>query len=321
MVADVAKINAVSLLSENDPLWFRLWTWRHRGSTIDQPAPVGVEECKQYGLDLDPWPLPSHVNRPKARVPADAPAGVWEPVSSGSRRVEVLSSDDMFLRVATPNATDHKLRMQVEFLQECGWPAPELVSFGEDWLATRRIDGVSPDVGGPWVAEMMEAAMGLRERDELRACLRFWRPDTSMLSSVLSDRVVSVLEELAKAVPEENFVSHGDLQCKNVLVREGRLSGIVDFEAVALAPLERDVAIWCTALAGQIGLEAVGAAIRKSGVQVRPLVLAGCLVHSINKAAASAARRFDPAPYVATVEYLAEWLAGDPEQPYRLLNL
>jgi hypothetical protein len=309
----------MSPLNETDPLWLRLWTWRHRGSTIKDLAPVSRDELKPFGLSEDPWPIPSHVNKPKARIPADVPDMVWEPVRSGSRRVEVFCCGDFFLRVNTPNSPDDKIRTQVDFYQQCGYPAPELVSFGDNWLITRRIPGELPTTCGPWLDEVFREVMKLRDREDLRSCLSVWTPKTSMLSSVLDEKTVEVLEGLAALVPEEEFVSHGDLQANNVIVKDDHLKGIVDFEAVALAPIERDVALWLTTLSGQVGLVPLSNALVNSGITVRPLVLAGCVVHSINKAAASATRRFNPDPYIATVAYLAQWLAENPEGPYRLL--
>lgn len=309
----------MSSLHESDSFWLRLWAWRHRGSTIHNLPHLSEEELHLHGLEDDPWPLPSHVNRPEAKIPNGVPPGDWEPVRSGSRRVQVFFCDDLFLRVATPNSHEDRISKQIAFLKECGPPAPELVSYGDYWLITRRIPGSPPTSEGPWLSEMFEEFTRMNRREELLQLLNPWTPETSMLSSVLPSETVVALKDLAGMVPQESFVSHGDLQAQNVLVEDGSLSGIVDFEAVAAAPVERDVAIWLTALMGQVGVDAVRSAFLESGITVRPMVLAGCLVHSINKAAASASRRFDPFPYATTVRCLAEWLVANPEGPYNIL--
>ena len=309
----------MSSLNETDSFWLRLWAWRHRGSTIQDLPFLSKEELHLHGLEDDPWPLPSHINRPEAKIPDGVPSGNWEPVRSGSRRVQVFFCEDLFLRVATPNSHEDRIAKQVAFLKKCGSPAPELVSYGDYWLVTKRISGSSPANGGPWLDEMFEEFKKMNEREELLSLLPSWTPETSMLSSVLPTETVSALKDLADMVPKEFFVSHGDLQAQNVLVADGKLSGIVDFEAVAAAPVERDAAIWLTALMGQVGVDVVRSAFLDSGIRVRPMVLAGCLVHSINKAAASASRRFDPFPYATTVRCLAEWLVANPEGPYNIL--
>jgi aminoglycoside phosphotransferase len=110
------------------------------------------------------------------------------------------------------------------------WPVPEVVGFlqaaGDDWLITRALDGVPmfhPSVG--WsplrVAEALgEILRGLHATDATDCPFGARRPG--------------------------HVLVHGDFCLPNVLVQDGRLSGLVDLGGAGLASPEIDLAagVW-----------------------------------------------------------------------------
>jgi aminoglycoside phosphotransferase len=110
------------------------------------------------------------------------------------------------------------------------WPVPEVVGFfqasGDDWLVTRALEGVPmfhPSVG--WspervAAELGEILRGLHATDASQCPFGHRKPG--------------------------NVLAHGDFCLPNVLVQDGRLSGLVDLGGAGLASPETDLAagVW-----------------------------------------------------------------------------
>jgi len=110
------------------------------------------------------------------------------------------------------------------------WPVPQIVGFfhasGDDWLVTQALDGVPmfhPSVG--WPPERVAAALG----EILRG----------LHATDASDCPFG-------ARKPGNVLVHGDFCLPNVLVHDGKLSGLVDLGGVGLASPEADLAagVW-----------------------------------------------------------------------------
>lgn len=110
------------------------------------------------------------------------------------------------------------------------WPVPRVVGFfhesGDDWLITGALDGApicDPSVG--WPAQ--------RVAEELGAILR------TLHATESAGCPFGVLTP-------GNVLTHGDYCLPNVLVRDGRLSGLVDLGGAGLANPEVDLAagVW-----------------------------------------------------------------------------
>jgi len=110
------------------------------------------------------------------------------------------------------------------------WPVPELVGFfhanGDDWLVTHALDGVP----------MFHTSVG-------------WPPDrvAAELGSILRTLHATDAADCPFGVKKAGHVLvHGDYCLPNVLVTEGRLSGLVDVGGVGLASPEVDLAagVW-----------------------------------------------------------------------------
>jgi hypothetical protein len=201
---------------------------------------------------------------------------------------------------------------------------PRLVAEGENWLVTERLAGVRPSKPGAWVESL---ALFVRTfLDPLPASLAgslSWREplDVAPLVAVAGVDVVDAIQ--SSACPgEATRPTHGDLHAGNVLVNAaGELVGVLDFETVALAPPECDVAKWLTVLSAQSGIDAARTATRLAyplGIDCR--VLHDELLRELVIAASTALSREEPAPYCATVRFLAESLAEDATLPARLLG-
>ncbi len=309
-----------TLLSLNDPLWLRVWIWRNKGNTVEVLPPLDPEELSDAGLQQDPWPTPAHINRPKARIPVKVPRRDWVQVDGGSRDAEVFSSEDLFLRVATVNMTGEKVVRQAKLYEACGYPAPKVVASGENWMVTERVDGTHPTEPGEWVDSLAETVLGLRQKEKMRPLLTVLEPLTNSLENVLPSNLFRELHSIAKQVPLSQNISHGDLHTKNLFTKNNKIAGIIDFESAALAPLEKDTALWLTTLAGQTGIETVTQLLQSIGEPIDPMVLTGCLVHYLNEMATGALKRFDPQPYLLTVNYLAQQLAENPTQAADLIT-
>ncbi|HKC19253.1 MAG TPA: phosphotransferase [Candidatus Dormibacteraeota bacterium] len=110
------------------------------------------------------------------------------------------------------------------------WPVAEVVGFihesGDDWLVTRALDGLplsDPSIGWPAV----------RAAQELGAILR------SLHATDAADCPFGVRRP-------GHVLTHGDYCLPNVLVQDGRLSGLVDVAGAGLASPEVDLAagVW-----------------------------------------------------------------------------
>jgi kanamycin kinase len=110
------------------------------------------------------------------------------------------------------------------------WPVPEVVGFlqdaGDDWLITRALVGVPmfhPSVG--WPASRVAEALG----EILRGLHATGANDCPF-----------------GARKPGNVLVHGDFCLPNVLVHDGRLSGLVDLGGAGLASPEIDLAagVW-----------------------------------------------------------------------------
>jgi aminoglycoside phosphotransferase len=110
------------------------------------------------------------------------------------------------------------------------WPVPEVVGFfrasGDEWLVTRALDGVPmyhPSVG--WPPERVAGALG----EILRGLHATEAQDCPF----------------GEKGPGHVLV-HGDFCLPNVLVNEGKLSGLVDLGGAGLASPETDLAagVW-----------------------------------------------------------------------------
>jgi len=110
------------------------------------------------------------------------------------------------------------------------WPVPQIVGFfhasGDDWLVTQALDGVPmfhPSVG--WPPERVAATLG----EILRG----------LHATDASDCPFG-------ARKPGNVLVHGDFCLPNVLVHDGKLSGLVDLGGVGLASPETDLAagVW-----------------------------------------------------------------------------
>ena len=110
------------------------------------------------------------------------------------------------------------------------WPVPKPIGFfheaGDDWLVTRALDGVPmfhPKVG--WSPELVARELGTILRD--------------LHATDASDCPFGTRRP-------GNVLVHGDYCLPNVLVHEGKLSGLVDVGGAGLASPEVDLAagVW-----------------------------------------------------------------------------
>lgn len=110
------------------------------------------------------------------------------------------------------------------------WPVPEIVGFfqasGDDWLVTRALDGVP----------MFHPSIG-------------WSPErvAEELGEILSRLHATDARECPFGHRKPGYVLvHGDFCLPNVLLHDGKLSGLVDLGGAGLASPETDLAagVW-----------------------------------------------------------------------------
>lgn len=110
------------------------------------------------------------------------------------------------------------------------WPVPEVVGFfqasGDDWLVTRALDGVP----------MLHPSIG-------------WSPGrvADELGEILSRLHATDARECPFGHRKPGYVLvHGDFCLPNVLLHDGKLSGLVDLGGAGLASPETDLAagVW-----------------------------------------------------------------------------
>jgi aminoglycoside phosphotransferase len=110
------------------------------------------------------------------------------------------------------------------------WPVPEAIGFfheqGDDWLVTRGLRGVP----------MYDASVG-------------WKPErvAATLGTILRDLHATEASDCPFGLRKPGHVLvHGDYCLPNVLVEDGKLSGLVDVGQAGLANPETDLAaaVW-----------------------------------------------------------------------------
>jgi aminoglycoside phosphotransferase (APT) family kinase protein len=140
-------------------------------------------------------------------------------------------------------------------LRELGYPAPRYVQVEADWALQEELPGEPLEPWRPLPDEIPAQLLSLLElhgeafpvaapgswrrvvassvlsgaRSYLRlATLR----DHSDRSRELLSRCQAVVRRFAERVPEENAIVHWDFTPDNVLVRGGRVTGVIDWEGV-----------------------------------------------------------------------------------------
>lgn len=238
--------NTPSPLGPDTDLWLRLWTWYHRGDTIPTPAPVPE-------FSSNPWPVRADREADSAPVP-EGLVGPWTRSTGRSSQSTVYHSPLHVLRVARSPDSHHLIDVEALALGALSDDLiPRLVAAGAGWVLRLGLPGDRPTTAGPWLEEMAAFALRLRYQDlpflspapypELLAAAEF-------TSTPLPTYPPTTLD--SKLLP-----SHGDLHTGNLLVNDTNdLAAVLDFERLALAPPERDVALWLTVLSGQAGLDA-----------------------------------------------------------------
>lgn len=288
------QITRKNPLTEDTPLWLRLWGHATLGSNPGvEPPPIQEKELAANKLPNPPWTPPGHIIKKAPKMPADAPKRDWYHVrgSLGATGATFLSND-LVLRVAWEE-TDKTFLKKEELIISKAPLAPTLKAAGDGWIAVAFCEGTHPQRDGNWVGELQTFREKLRLQN-LPVC-KPWEHKIETAKNLDT-------QQKHVALNSPRTLVHGDLHARNLLVNEkGNLQCVLDFETLSWAPKELDLAKWITVLAGQVGLDTIK---KLAGMEnFNPVVVAACLAvlarHSKN-----AAERIGAHYLTTTADYL-----------------
>jgi hypothetical protein len=292
------------------PLWIRLWSWANSGTSIRVPAPVPE-------IQGDLWSAAPELAEGSLKEFSGHP-GPWIRTHGGSEHSNVYHAPAQILRVSRSPEHHHLVDIEaLSLLALCDEPVPTLVARGVGWVLRHSIEGDCPRDDGPWVEEVVGFAQRLRTRGLLFLSeVEYPRPN-SLTAICGAAMVESIRGAVSYPTRAHCAPTHGDLHANNLLVDgTGHLVAVLDFESMALAPVERDLAIWITVLSGQVGLSAVRRAAGLLCSSIDSSVLNAELLRLLEFVARRALG--DPARE-RTVYTLAHMLSEDPALPCSIL--
>jgi len=299
----------ISPLGLEVDIWLRLWTWYHHGDTVARPAPVPE-------FSDNPWPANTNRDHDSAPIP-DGLEGPWTRSTGRSADSTVYRSPLHVLRVARSPDSHHLIDVEALALGALSDDLiPRLVAAGAGWVLRLGLPGERPSAPGPWLEEMAAFALRLRYQD-----LPFLTPSVYPELLAVAEFTSAPLPPYPPATLETKLLpSHGDLHTGNLLINDtDDLAAVLDFERLALAPPERDVALWLTVLSGQVGLDATKRAtaiLCPNGVD--PAALSSEILRLLEYMCRAALSHQSPSRH-RTARYLVETFLAEPTIGTRLL--